>query len=98
MDNLSEKPFLIGVLVGVVQLGCVALSRAVPEAAPVSSGVSSLVSLGIFIWVLVRAFNEGVGTGLLSLFCFPYTLYFVFGKNDDVRLKWHSASTSCAAL
>lgn len=88
LDDLSKKPFLIGVAVGVVQLGCVALARAVPEADPVASGVSSLVALGILIWVLVKAFGESVATGLLSLFCLPYTIYFVFSKNDDVRLKW----------
>lgn len=44
-------------------------------------------SLAVGIWVLVSAFREGVGTGLLCL-CVPfYALYFVLVKNSNPHLK-----------
>jgi len=49
--------------------------------------LSGVFVLGVGVWVLVMAFCDSIGTGVLTL-CVPfYALYFVFGKNDNPYLK-----------
>ncbi|MCG3131057.1 MAG: hypothetical protein FLDDKLPJ_01832 [Phycisphaerae bacterium] len=88
LGGLSDKPFLFGVATLVVMLGLFLVGRASPEIAPVMGIVSNLVGTGIFIWLLIVAFREGVGHGLGCLFCPIYGLYFTFAVNSDLRLKW----------
>jgi hypothetical protein len=51
-----------------------------------------LVAGGLFcaavhITVLVFAFGEDVGTGVLTLCFWPYAVYFVYFKNENTGLK-----------
>lgn len=49
--------------------------------------ISGVYGLTIAVWILISAFREGVGTGVLCL-CVPfYALYFVFAKRDNPYLK-----------
>ena len=44
-------------------------------------------TFGIFVWILVRAFQEGTIHGVLCLVFCPYWIYFVYFVNDDSPLK-----------
>ena len=47
-----------------------------------------VIILAINIFVLVTAFQEGIGTGFLSL-CLPfYILYYVYGVSESSWVKW----------
>lgn len=41
----------------------------------------------VHIMAVVSAFQDGAGTGLLTLFCFPYAIYYVYAKSDNPTLK-----------
>jgi hypothetical protein len=50
-------------------------------------GVSAIYYLIVFVMVLVAAFQDGVGTGFMTL-CIPfYAVYFVFKVHDNDTLK-----------
>jgi hypothetical protein len=49
--------------------------------------ISGVYGLTIAVWILISAFREGVGTGVLCL-CVPfYAFYFVFAKQGNPYLK-----------
>ena len=54
---------------------------------------------GVGIWALVKAFGDSALRGILCLCLTPYSLYYVFGVNDDSRLKYaYGASLFSAVL
>ena len=64
-----------------------ALALANESAALAYIGLASLFEFGVWITVLVFAFIEGIGQGLLTL-CVPcYILYFVFGVCENQYVK-----------
>ena len=46
-----------------------------------------LYVFSVYIWVLIVAFKEGVGHGIGCLFCWLYSLYFVYKEDTSPALK-----------
>src|SRR5436190_4231237 len=41
----------------------------------------------VHIMAVVSAFQDGAGTGVMTLFCFPYAIYYVYARSDNPTLK-----------
>jgi hypothetical protein len=41
----------------------------------------------VHIMAVVSAFQDGAGTGVMTLFCFPYAIYYVYARSENPTLK-----------
>lgn len=86
--GLLANPMIIAlaILTGFGIFASTAWGNATPTMAYIA--INSLFALGVAVTVLICAFREGVGQGLLTL-CVPfYVLYFVYAVCDSVWIRW----------
>jgi len=81
----TALPYALGVI---AILGTLyVLGRSNPALMAAFAALGGLYAFGMQITAAVFAFKEGVTTGLLTLLCFPYALYFVFAVSENTNLK-----------
>jgi hypothetical protein len=99
-ESWLASPLLWGGLVTVVLGGLFLLAKTNPEMVVVYAGVQALFALSMHITVVVFAFREGAGAGMLTLCLWPYTIYFVFTQleNQLVKLLYMLAVLSSLAM
>lgn len=87
MPEFFSQPWVTFAVPTIVFLVLYSAARHDPNAAVVFFGMSALYATTIGLLVVVLAFCEGVGTGLLTL-CLPfYVLYFVYLVNENRFVK-----------
>lgn len=84
LQSEGGQATILGVFFG----GLYAGSMANDIVAIVFLGFAALYSLAVWIYAVVEGFRDEPMAGVLNLICcWPYTLYFVYGKSDNGFLK-----------
>jgi len=87
MPEFFSQPWVAFAVPTIVFLVLYGAARHDANAAVVFLGMSVLYAATIGLLVVVLAFCEGVGTGLLTLFLPFYVLYFVYSINENRFVK-----------
>lgn len=87
------KEWLAGAIPAAIFLVLFLVAKSNPDTAIIFHGLQSLFGIGVGLCLLVTAFGESAGQGFLCL-CVPfYALYFVYGRQESVLLKWAVAGS-----
>lgn len=98
LSGILANPVVLTLVVAAVVLLLFTLAKTNPSLGPVYLIATGLLGLGVGVWMLVSAFSESVGTGVMCL-CIPfYALYFVFAKCGNPYLKGAFAVSILASV
>jgi len=87
-SGLFANPHVVGIAVVLFFVGFAAMSFVSPAVMVPFTIVSIVFGLGVFIWVLIEAFQDSVGAGVFCLICGFYQIYWVLVKCENTLLKW----------